>query len=482
MRICLVNPPKTYQVWAGVPDIFNGPDAYLFPPLGIMYLSAHLKAHTNHEVHLYDCVERGWTADEVARRIAAVRPQVLGVTANSHNLVNVREVIDAVRRRVPDVFVTIGGSHVTSFPEEAALFPGSNAAIRGDGEDPLTELLDHLEKGTDWRGIKNLSYLDDKGRPVVNEKVEPTKDLDRYPFPDREGLFPDRYYTPGMKEARATTIMSSRGCPFNCTFCNVPHRYRTRSAKNIVDEMEYCRRQLGIKEFHFIDDIFNITVDRVNEISEEILARKLEVYWGYKAGCIAVDEKMLALARKAGCIRMHYGVETWSDDGLVALQKKAREKDIRRAFKLTRKAGIRPIAYMIAGCPHEKSPKDVLSAIPFVKSLRPDYVVFSLYTPYPDAPVFQEGVERGLWDADCWRRFMVNPTREYDLPTVWNEHMDKDTLVKLLKQVHNRFYFSPGVLVRTTLSMRTVPEVVRLVRGGLILLKLQFLPAASRRI
>ncbi len=481
MRICLVNPPKTYQVWAGVPDIFNGPDAYLFPPLGILYLSGWLKAHTRHESILFDCVERGWTAEDLGREVAAVQPDVLGVTTTSHNLVNAREVIEAVRRRLPGVFVILGGPHVTSFPHEAAQFPGVDVAVQGDGEEPLVEILDHLQAGTDWRGGNNLCFVRD-GQVAVNQRLEPTKDLDKFPIPDREGLRNERYYTPGMKEARATTIISSRGCPFQCAFCNVPHRYRTRSAKHIVDELEHCRKNLGIKEFHFIDDIFNITTERVTEISEEILARKLDIYWGFKASCLALDEKMLAIARKAGCIRMHFGVETWSDSGLEALNKKAREKDVRRAFSLTRKAGIRPIAYMIAGCPHEKTPAEVLQAIPFVKSLRPDYVVFSLYTPYPDAPIFEEGVKKGLWDADCWKKFMLDPRRDYSLPTVWNEFMDKDTLVGLLKQVHNRFYFSPEVMIRTALSMRTVPEVVRLIRGGIILLKLQFLPAASRRI
>ena len=481
MRVCLVNPPKIYQVWAGVPDIFNGPDAYLFPPLGIMYLSSHLREHTSHEPFLFDCVERGWSAAQVAEEVAAVRPGVVGVTANSHNLVNVREVIEEVRRRLPDVFVMIGGSHVTSFPEESALFPGADAAVREDGEEILAALLDHLEAGTDWRGLDNLCYLDN-GEPCLTERREPTLELDPCPFPDREGLTPGRYYTPGMKEARATTVISSRGCPFNCAFCSVPHRYRTRSAANIVDELEYCRRELGIREFHFIDDIFNITTRRVIEISEEILARSLDIFWGYKAGCPQVSEEMLKISREAGCVRMHFGVETWSDAGLEALDKKTRIKDIRRAFRLTRAAGIRPIAYMIVGCPHEETEADVLNAVSFVKTLNPDYVVFSLYTPYPDAPIFEEGVRKGLWAADCWKAFMLNPAREYDLPTVWDEYMDKDVLVKLLKKVHNRFYFNPEVFVRTTLSMRTVPEMVRLVRGGLILLKLQFLPSRSRRI
>lgn len=481
MRVCLVNPPKTYQVWAGVPDIFNGPDAYLFPPLGIMYLSGHLKRQGRHEPLLFDCVAQRLTAEEVGRRVAELRPGVLGVTANSHNLVNVAEVIRAVRSHLPEVFVVVGGSHVTSFPEEAARLPGVDAAVRGDGEETLSLLLDRLASGADWRDLQNISYLED-GTVRVNEYVKPSDDLDRFAFPDREGLSAGHYYTPGMKKAMATTVISSRGCPYRCAFCSVPHQYRSRSAKNIVDELEYCNRQLGIQEFHFIDDLFNITPERVMEISDLIIRRGLDICWGFKAGCIGVTDEMLKLARQAGCVRIHYGVETWSDEGLAALNKKARVPQIRDAFARTRRAGIRPIAYMIIGCPHERTAADVMQGLRFVKSLKPDYVVFSLYTPYPDAPIFEEGVKKGLWEADCWRRFMRNPRRDYDLPTVWNEFLTKEQLVSLLKRVHNGFYFSPGVLARTLASMRTVPEFVRLVRGGLILLKLQALDATSRRI
>jgi radical SAM superfamily enzyme YgiQ (UPF0313 family) len=481
MRIALVNPPKTYQVWAGVPDIFNGPDAYLFPPLGIMYLSAYLKRQGRHEPFLFDAVAQGWTAEQVAARAIETGAPVLGVTANTHNLVNVAEVIAAARRLKPDLTVLVGGSHANSFPEEAARLPGVDAAIRGDGEETLALFLDSLEENRNWKGLDNLAFLEN-GQTRLTARREPNADLDACPFPDREGLAAGAYYTPGMKMARATTIISSRGCPFDCAFCSVPHRYRTRSPKNIVDELEHCHRALGIQEFHFIDDIFNITADRVMAISQEILDRNLKIFWGFKAGCRAVTDDMLRLARRAGCIRMHYGVETWSDEGLAAMNKKTRVADIRLAFEKTRKAGIRPIAYLIIGCPHEKTPDEVMNVIPFVKSLNPDYVVFSLYTPYPDAPIFKEGIAKGLWDADCWKRFMLNPTRDYDLPTVWNEFMTKDQLVDLLKRVHNGFYFSPRVMLRTLASMRTIPELLRLIQGGLILLKLQVLKPDTRRI
>ncbi len=481
MKVALVNPSKKHQVWAGVPDIFNMPDAYLFPPLGIMYISAYIRQKTSHQPYLFDCVQKDWSAEDVAKEIFALKPEVLGITANTHNLVSVVEVIQETRKLLPEIFIAIGGSHVTSFPEEAARLPGCDLAIRGDGEESFAILLDRIEAGQDWSDVPNLCFVRDS-EVIITEKLEPSPDLDAFPFPDREGLVLQGYFTPGMKEATSTTVMSSRGCPFNCSFCNVPHRYRTRSAKNIVDELEYCSKKLGIREFHFVDDIFNISAERVIEISEEIIARGLDIFWGYKAGCLGITEEMLETSRRAGCIRMHFGVETWNDEGLEALNKKARVKDIRRTFAMTREAGIRPIAYMIVGSPHETSPSEILQAAAFTRSLKADYVVFSLFTPYPDAPIFEEGVKLGLWDADCWKKFMLDPTREYDLPTVWNEHIGKDELVKLLKQVHNRFYFAPSTLLRTAISIRTIPEFLRLAQGGIILLKLQFLPSRKRRI
>ncbi len=481
MKVFLINPPRTHQVWAGVPDIFNGPDAYLFPPLGIMYLASFIRHRTRHEVELLDCIERGISAKQAAERIVSADPDLLGVTASTHNLVNVTEVIEEVRRRRPGLFVAIGGSHVTSFPEEAARLPGIDVAVRGDGEETLAALLDRLGEGSDWRDLDNLCFMAD-GNPILTEHREPSPDLDRFPFPDRSLLPLNRYYTPGMKAANATTIITSRGCPNNCVFCSVPHNYRARSAANIADELEYCSRELNIREFHFIDDIFNITPERVIEVSEAILERNLRIYWGFKAGCTDVTDKMLAAAKRAGCIRMHFGVETWSDEGLELMGKKARLADIREAFVKTRKAGVRALAYMMIGCPHEKTAADVERVTPFVKSLHPDYVVFSLYTPYPDTPVFEEGVRKGLWERDCWQRFMRNPVRDYDLPTIWDEFIDRETQVRLLKKVHNRFYFHPLYMVRTLLSMRTKAELKRLVQGGLILMRLQSLPASTRRI
>jgi hypothetical protein len=191
---------------------------------------------------------------------------------------------------------------------------------------------------------------------------------------------------------------------------------------------------------------------------------------------------MVRLARRAGCYRMHYGVETFTEEGLKALNKRATVEEIEEVFRLTREEGVKPIAYMIIGCPHERTAEQILEVIPFMHRLAPSYVVYSLFTPYPDAPIFQQGVERGLWPADCWQRFMLDPTPDHDLPTAWHEHLDKAELLRVFKAVNNRFYFHPRTLLRTFTSIRTTAELRHILLGGYQLLRMELLRAGSRKI
>lgn len=483
MKILLLHVPKRHQVWAGVPNVFNDRFAYLFPPLAVMYLSSWLKRHGRHQVEVIDCVVEDLDYPEITTRAARLQPDVIGVSAtSSHSLVDVRRSIEAVREACPGAFVVLGGAHVNSFPELAARLPGVDAAIQGDGEEPLRRLLDTLEDGGELEQVPGILLLRPDGTVFRGGLAHPIEDLDSLPFPDREACPPRRYFTPGMKGQRTTTMMSSRGCPHRCVFCNVPTRYRARSPENVVDEIEECVRRYGIQDIHFVDDLFNVTPERVMAISELILSRDLRVWWGYKASIRQTTREMIRLARRAGCYRMHYGVETFTEDGLKALNKNATVEEIEAVFRMTKEEGVKAIAYMIIGCPHETSAEQILEVVPFMRRLAPSYVVYSLFTPYPDAPIFAEGAARRLWPADCWERFMLDPTEAYDLPTAWEEHLGKDELLRVFKAVNNRFYFHPGTLVRTALSLRTSAELRRILLGGFQLLRMAFLRPDQRQI
>jgi radical SAM superfamily enzyme YgiQ (UPF0313 family) len=277
-------------------------------------------------------------------------------------------------------------------------------------------------------------------------------------------------------------VLGSRGCPTKSVFCTVPHKFRARSPGNVVDEMEYCLNVHGIDDFHFIDDLFNSSVERVIAISEEILRRNLELHWGYKASCKHVTPEMLRISARAGCYRMHYGVETGTNEGLAALNKVLTTDRIEEVFTWTKAAKIRSIAYMMVGCPHEETEEMIWRTAKFVSRLRPDYVVYALFTPYPDAPIWAEGVRRGLWERDAWLKFIRDPQPGYKLPTTWNEHFTEPQLFDIFKRLHRSFYFDPRVILKTLLTVDNPTHLKRLLHGGLSLLKLETIRAGSRRL
>jgi len=208
----------------------------------------------------------------------------------------------------------------------------------------------------------------------------------------------------------------------------------------------------------------------------------VKICWGFKGSIANTTPEMLKAAKEAGCVKAHYGVETFTEEGLKSINKNATLEQIFQVFRWTREAGIKAVAYMIIGCPHEKSAAEILKVREFIRKLDPDFVVYSLYTPYPDAPIFAEGVKLGLWDENVWRKFMRDPVEEYDLPTVWSQYLTKDELLKLFKKVHRDFYYDPKVIMRTLGSVESLVDLVRLARGGMQLLRLEFLDARGRRI
>ena len=149
---------------------------------------------------------------------------------------------------------------------------------------------------------------------------------------------------------------------------------------------------------------------------------------------------------------------------------------------MTREADLLSIAYMMVGCPHEKTPDEMRGVKAFIRKLDPDFVVYSLFTPYPDTQIFKEGAEAGLWSADVWTNFYRNPQPNVKLPTMWNQYMDDPTLLHLFKEINRDFYLNPHVIWRTLKDLRSPSHLARIIRGGLSVAKLQLIPSDARRI
>ncbi|MBN1871069.1 MAG: cobalamin-dependent protein, partial [Candidatus Omnitrophica bacterium] len=483
MRIVLIRPTDANRIWVGIPRFFNN-GIFLFPPLGIMQLKAHIERHTSHEVYLYDCLIHKADYEKLGGFIKGYKPDVVGISAFTHSLIDVVQSAKVVKDIEPSIHVVIGGPHTYTFPEESRyLIDGGcvDSILLGDGEENLVRLIEAIEKKEEPSGIEGIIYRNKEGRVIRRGRPVYLKDLDSISFPSRDIPGIKSYYTPASHGRTMTTMITSRGCPYSCKFCNVQRQYRSRSVVNIVDEMEDCRDK-GFKEIFFIDDTFNVTKDRVAGLCEEIIKRGLDVKWGCKARCDQVDAKTLELAKRAGCVRMHYGVETGEPQGLDSIDKRVSPERIMEAFVESKRARIRTVAYFIIGCPHEKNIADVLRTIRFAQKIPADFAVFSLLSPYPDAQFYKEGVEKNVFDPKPWAEFLRNPSPDTALPTCWEEHFTKEELLYLLKIAHRKFYYRPSTILNALFNIHSATELKRIVGGGASLMKLELLATPHGRI
>lgn len=474
MKILLINPPRWNELVGKNPSIIEEHRGFN-PPLGLLYIAAVLEAQTPAiPVEIWDAQARQWTYDQLAARLEEAGPDLVGISAMTFTLIDAYRTARLVKAVRPQAKVAIGGTHVHLFPEETLGLEGIDFAFMGEAEYAFAEFAGQLSRSEDPGDVPGLLRRDAKG-PMATGGPAVVEGLDRVPFPDRSVLDIRLYNSLLGRRALNTTIISSRGCPYRCAFCDRPlspvtSHFRWRSAQNVVDELRVCA-DLGIRDFLFYDDTFTVRRSRVLEICDEILAQGLRIRWDIRTRVDTVDAEMLRTLKRAGCEAIHYGVEAGNDRVLQVIKKGFSVAKVKEAFAATRKAGIETLAYFMIGLPTEEE-RDIQDSFDLAKALKPDYAHFTIFSPYPGTELYTLGLERGLFLRDVWRDFAKEPTTDFRIP-VWEEHFTRDELYGMLVKFYKGFYMRPRYVLSRVRRLQSWDEFAKKARAGLSVLRMK---------
>ena len=374
----------------------NDDSIFRFPPLGLGYIAAYLKAH-GVSVQLVDCTFL--CEEEALERIRRSRPRIIGVQV----MFSMKE--KAVRfaqlLRNDCELLVAGGPLPTSNPE---MFLSSfDVVVVGEGEQTMLELVRAVEDGAGLAGVSGIAFKDEGGVRFTGARGF-IEDLDGVPFPSRD-MFDNqaykRYYSRRFGYT-TTSVMSSRGCPFHCDFCSRPvfgNRFRSRTAANVAEEVEEVRR-LGYERVWFADDCFTLDKKRLLSICDELVRRRARVGWECLSRVDTVDSEVAERMKQAGCVRVFFGIESGNDSVLRIMRKQATVKQARYAVDVFKKVGVQTGAFFILGYPGEDD-GTVLDTVDFASSLPLDYLSFTFPYPIPGTPLFERVKDRMV--SEDWK-------------------------------------------------------------------------------
>lgn len=436
MKITFLNPPQTNSKYK-----FLGVVA---PSLGIGYMSAVLEQN-GYDVDVLDASALELSYDEIGQEIIERNPDIVSISALTPTIGVALDSADKVKQVKPDTIVVLGGYHPTFEFKSVLEEPSVDVVVRGEGEYTLLELVRAVENKEDLKDVAGLAFHDESDGSLVLTPDRPViPDLDELPFPAFH-LFPMEKYRILNITTNVATIITTRGCPMQCSFCSSAalhgNKLRRRSYENVCDEIELRLKEENIDTIAFMDDTFTLNKKFVRDFCAEIKRRDLKFWWGCTSRVDTLDEDLLQTMKDAGCITIFIGVESADQQMLEKMNKNITVSKTVNAFKMARKVGIRTIASCVIGMP-EDTKKSIKQTIDFVKKLNPNYALYSLATPYPGTRFYNETFKKNLITIKDWSKYtLINPVLE----TI---DCSSKELRSIQKKAFLKFYLRPGYLAR----------------------------------
>ena len=459
MRVVLINPRFRLPI-----------DTRTSPHLGLAYLGA-MSERRGDEVRIFDADVEDQPLEEF---IQEFRPHLVGITANTPQVKQAWRHAAKIKA-VHDVPIVVGGPHPSVAHEdldfESAKQPDVDLVVRGEGEETWIEISEIVEAAMAdrddfstadlmdpangvWDDVLGITYQSSDGRLHRNLERAAVLDLDSFPWPAYHLFRMDKYTnlqpaTDSVDGSKSFSILTSRGCPYRCTFCSqsiMPIKWRSRSPENVLAEWKHLVEDLGAEEIGVLDDSANIRKKRLFELSDMLIENNLNhVPWIFVNGIRAnlADYDLMNRLKEAGLKRTAFGVETGNAEILKGIDKNIDLDTIRKAFKTTKEVGIETIAFMIIGLPGETR-ETMQDTIDFAIELDPLIANFSMMTPYPGTAVYSQVKRQGRMLINDWEDYVFFEQKaRYEMGD-----MTAELVEEMYRKAYRQFYLRPGPIWR----------------------------------
>jgi anaerobic magnesium-protoporphyrin IX monomethyl ester cyclase len=401
MRIALLYPPPwkiaapgeaPFPSGQGAPAEYRDGDLdadFFQTPYGLFSLAAQA-IRLGHQVKVINLSAMRWS--EVVRVVSELDADLFGMSCWTANRRGVAMTAELIRELRPKAHIVIGGPHATPFAREMLEhYPSIDTVTLGESEEQFLELIGRLERGEPTTGIVGSAYRDGNGQVVVAPERGSIRQLD-------ELASPHDYFGTHI-------LMTSRGCPWQCTFCGAEttwgRGFRGQSVRYVVDAIESALEKLPVKMIQIKDDTFTANKKRAQDICREIRRRNLQFFWSCDTRVDVLNEELLLEMRLAGCQRLSLGVESGSNEILKNIDKKITASEIIEAANMAKRVGIQVRFYMMLGNRGE-TVDTFRQTLAFLDEAQPHQYVFSCLSVYPGTRDFQDAVAQGWLNPELF--------------------------------------------------------------------------------
>jgi len=459
----LISPPVYYRegenIWKEIDSNF--------PPLGLASIAGYVR-EKGFSVEIIDCNIDAPSVEAFEKyflqhyKDAGKSPRVIGFTASTSYVKKAYQMAEICRRLYPQSVIVFGGVHATFMSDEVISLPYVDIVVLGEGELTMEEIL----AGKNPAEIDGIIY---KADGKVNRTAPRSRiiNLDALPMPAYD-LLPIPKYKPAKgsyKKLPAMSMMTSRGCPGRCTFCNktLGNQMIFKSADGIFKEIKYLADNYGIKQIMFYDDTFTVFRKNVMDLCDLLLESKMDIAWTCFARVDYVDDQMLLKMHAAGCHQIMFGVENIDESVLKNINKKINLPQVINAVKWTKASGIECRLAFMVGNPGDN--REIIEKnIKFIKKLDPDLLIVNITTPFPGTEMFSWAKERNLILTYDWD--------DYNLakPVMRLENLTEHEIADFYKLMYRSIYFRPKFVLKKLFSIRSFDDFKVLFEGASALL------------